>query len=250
MIQYLNQVGEILNLSRYQYPWARFFCCVTPVAAVLFCFFLFVSNHVFCCQVYAADPSASDERVMNSISGSRNIALGIGVRDFVDDDLDATYGYLPVISLRSTRVDISHVRYYYGIGLVFGKGNPYYDLPDFNTDLRSRMLIVPAELGIGIEQIHTRRFHLYWGVALQAFWFEEKYPSSSATGSSRDSWRGGYMGVSLPIGIEWLFTDKRRVLGCEFSFNSDVRKISTDRYNYNEINPRGTDLKIYCSIRR
>lgn len=152
-------------------------------------------------------------------AGSR-IAGSFGFRSLVDDDMQDTYGMLPVLGLRWTTPLSDASEFFLGTGYGWDTGDPYYGETDFMTADRARLRTVPIEIGARITDRVRPRRGFYLGAALEYVWIREEAPTGNALEGGASGWQqfsGWGWGGRLLAGPEWQIAGGRYTIGGEVS---------------------------------
>jgi len=175
----------------------------------------------------ASVTSPSLAQQQNLVNERSRLAFSIGFHGFVDDDMESTYGMLPVLGLRWTAPLGPQSQFLLGVGYAFDKGDPYYGVTDFETDEDARLRVVPIELGVRVDTARQPTRAFYLGTAIEYLWAREEGPTGDTWGAADGGWvaRSGWgWGAKVLAGPEWQFARGRWALGCEVSLA--LRKLS------------------------
>jgi hypothetical protein len=168
-------------------------------------------------------PEACALEARSRISGS------FEVRSLADDDMQATYGMVPMLGLRWTSPMGDTSEFFLGSGYGWDSGNPYYGDGSFVTADRARLRVIPIELGVRMTPLlHLRRaFHV--GFAVEYLWVREDAPAGDALEGAASGWErfsGWGWGVKALAGPEWRFAGGHFSIGGEVSLGVQSQTVS------------------------
>jgi hypothetical protein len=181
-------------------------------------------------------------------AGSR-ISGSFGFQALADDDMQSTYGMLPMLGLRWTSPLGHGSEFLLGTGYGWDTGNPYYGQADFVTADRAHLHAIPIELGVRMIDFINPRRPFYLGAAIEYLWIREEAPGGDALDGAASGWRrfsGWGWGAKMLAGPEWRIAGGRFSIGCEVSVG--IRSLIIRRgYDLQRVNLSGLTTQALLS---
>lgn len=176
------------------------------------------------------------------------ISVTLGGLMFLDDDIDETYGTMPIVGLRIARQLDKYAEAYFDVQHGSDSGNPFYDTPDFRSGKETSLRVIPIGFGLRINASTHKNFKFYFGIGLRYVWAGEKVPwNPYASGSGDREYSGWGWGSRMLIGPEWRDSAGKMAYGVELAFGP--LDVETERGGWNRvIDLSGPDTRAYVSF--
>lgn len=183
-------------------------------------------------------------------SGDLEQELEIGLNWLVpnDDDLESTYGGVPVVQLRLSVRPGERTRFFLGSGYGWSRGDPYYGQATFEGNADAELRIIPIQMGVRVNLAPREDLRLNLGVMAEADWIRESLPRSDFGGADlrqeSSDWTGG---VGLTFGPELRSRDLDWAVGFE---GGVAVSAGTSRHApATGVNPTGMSGRLYFTTR-
>lgn len=182
-----------------------------PALPFAFLLLIGVHSHAQASEVLAREALVAEQ--------TPELALLVGWRHFIDDDVVDTYGGMPSFGLRFLWPATQTADFYLSAQYGRDDGNPYYDTPDFEGHEANRLVMVPLQMGFRWNVNPLSRFAFYVGFVFEAVWARERYPSLNVSEleSARES-DGMLYGFQFTFGPEWQSAGGERAAGLEVGY--------------------------------
>ncbi|PJA76780.1 hypothetical protein CO151_01590 [bacterium CG_4_9_14_3_um_filter_65_15] len=175
----------------------------------------------------SADPAESPPLAIGPVRAE--IQLGAGWMSLLEDDMDGTYGGLPLLEARIAFPVGPRDQLFLGLGYGWTDGDPYFDRVAFSDDRSARLRLVPVRAGYLHEFPIRESWSLNAGVLLEMVWSRETLPSYLAEFPDDPVTVSGWNnGIGAVIGSQWRFDGGTRAVGLEIDLTGNSGPNSSD----------------------
>ena len=175
---------------------------------------------------------------------ANEIEIGLNWMVLADEDMNDTYGGLPVLQIRVSAQSGPNARFFLGTGYGQSGGNPYYDQLEFVWDRDAELKIVPIQMGFRVNLEPRDDFRLNAGILIEGVWVQETLPPPYL-GYPEEVWQesGWIHSVGITFGPEWRSRDLSWAIGFEGGINGNSGTIG--RAPSHDVNLSGMSGRIY-----
>lgn len=194
----------------------------------------------------SADPADSPPIAIGPFRAE--VQLGAGWMSLLENDMDGTYGGLPLLEARLAFPVGPRDRLFLGLGYGWTDGDPYFDRVAFADDTAARLRLVPVRAGYLHEFPIRENWSLNAGVLLEIVWSRETLPSYLIDYPhdpvSASGWTNG---IGAVIGSQWRLNGGTRAVGLEVDLTGNSGSNSSDR-DSRDVNLSGILMRFYGSL--
>lgn len=190
--------------------------------------------------------TAADSPVVRIWSIATELEAGLQVLVFSEDDMNDTYGGLPLLAVRLSMQTGPDVRVVLGTGYGRAGGDPYYDQADFQGDDEATLHVVPLQMGLRFNLTPEARLRLNLGFVLEMTWVRETLPASlyRQGGLERTVTQSGWTrGIGATFGPEWRLSGSAAAFGLEAVVTGNSGDIGHDPDH--QVNLSGMGARLY-----
>lgn len=165
-----------------------------------------------------ASGSATPPAVLEVQSLNPGFEAGLQYLALTENDMNDTYGSLPVLGARLSLQVAPDVRFMLGAGYGRAGGDPYSDRPDFEGDDEATLHVVPMQMAVRFAVTPEAPLRLTLGFVLEFTWVRETLPPALVyeSGSADDDTKSGLTrGVGATFGAEWRPWTSAAAIGLE-----------------------------------
>lgn len=206
-----------------------------------------------CGQEVGAAAQTAGSRSGHVTSLDLELDFSFAYYNLIAEDVDETYSHLPMVGAGISLQAAPNLRAFFSVAYGQKSGNPYYDMPDFQTTEEATVKTLPFQVGLKYNLAQSTRVKLYWSLAFLMAWTSEELPGQldyaghvgPVTSSDLTT---GYVFSFAP---EFLLGQSGQSLGAEFGFGGTQGTLDAqnDGTHSHEINLTGFFARAYWSIR-
>lgn len=174
------------------------------------------------------------------------LEAGLQYLVFSEDDMNDTYGGLPLLAVRLSMQTGRNVRVVLGTGYGRAGGDPDDDQADFQGDDEATLHVIPFQMGLRINPTPEARLRLNLGFVLEMTWVRETLPASlyRQGGLERTVTHSGWTrGIGATFGPEWRLSGSAAAFGLEAVVTGNSGDIGHDPDH--QVNLSGMGARLY-----
>ena len=195
-------------------------------------------------QEIAAPSTDSASITLNDLG--TELDLSLSYLHFTEDDMSATYSYLPMVGAGVSFRVASQVRTFFGLGYGKKSGDPYHDLPGFENGPDITVKTIPFLVGMKVNLANSSRMRLHVGAALMLAYTREEGIAQLGSSGGVDSSPASELltGYQWTFSPEWVLGEGRRVLGFELGYGGTKGTLQGDTHRH-DINLFGVSARVF-----
>lgn len=198
---------------------------------------------------------AQDTEIAAPAKGSAKIVLdelgtefdfSLSYLNFADQDMDATYSYLPMLGAGISFRIAPELRTF--LALRYGKksGDPYHDLPGFDSGPDITVKTLPFLLGLKYNLARSSRIRVQVGYALMLAYTREAGITQVGYNNTLDDSAASEIltGYLMTFAPEWIVGSGSQAVGLEMSYGGTKGTLHSD-YDSHDIDLTGFSGRLY-----
>lgn len=187
-----------------------------------------------------ADLSLGDLNTLDA-----QLILAVDYTRFTGEDMNKTYGGIPLVSAIVTFRISPYWRLFISGGYGQTTGDPFYGSPAFVVEDQTEIKYSPWQLGLKYDLARNTKVRFYAGLGVEFAWMEETVPLVGENGEITDTSSSGFnTGYVWILGPEFVLGQGGQALGLEVGWGGSKGSVTTKGHSH-DLDMTGYRGRIY-----